>query len=227
LYSYFSSRIICFRHKSRKEGEKMEKIQHVFIDFEFTMPEKSAKFKGFFPEIIEVGIVAVVNDVVREKFSSYVAPRKFPILSERCKSFLHISQQDVNKGISFYDLVKKIEEVCCGYQNTIVTWGNMDMKVLKNNCFKAGIPFSLQVNEIDLSMEYKRFFGDQNQTGLWKAVKEYGREGTGRHHRALDDALTTYHIFRLVEQDKKYLERPEPTTIGDLIDVSKLFNKFA
>ncbi|MGP7816290.1 3'-5' exonuclease KapD [Niallia sp. 01092] len=205
----------------------MEKIQHLFIDFEFTMPEKSVRFKGFYPEIIEVGIVAVVNDVIREQFSSYVAPRKFSILSERCKSFLHITQEQVNNGISFYDLVKKIEEISIGFENTVVTWGNMDMKVLRNNYAKAGLPFTLQSKEVDLSMEYKRFFGDQNQTGLWKAVKEYGREGIGKHHRALDDALTTYHIFRLVEKDKKYLQKPEPTTIGELIDVTKLFNKFA
>jgi sporulation inhibitor KapD len=205
----------------------MKEHQHLFIDFEFTMPEKSAKFKGFYPEIIEVGIVAVVNDKIREQFSSYVVPRNFPNLSERCKSFLHISQEQVNNGISFYDLVKKLEEISDNFQNKVITWGNMDMKVLKNNCNKAKIPFAIQCEEIDLSMEYKRFFGDQNQTGLWKAVREYGREGTGKHHRALDDALTTYHIFKLVEQDKKYLGKPEPTTIGDLIDVSKVFNKFA
>ncbi|MFT8320079.1 MAG: 3'-5' exonuclease KapD [Bacillus sp. (in: firmicutes)] len=205
----------------------MEKNQHLFIDFEFTMPEKSLRFKGFYPEIIEVGIVAVVNNAIREQFSSYVIPRQFPILSERCKSFLHITQEQVDNGISFYDLAKKVEEFSIGFENTIVTWGNMDMRVLRNNYGKAGIPFSLSCVEVDLSMEYKRFFGDQNQTGLWKAVKEYGREGTGKHHRALDDALTTYHIFKLVEKDKKYLEKPKPTTIGDLIDVSKLFNKLA
>ncbi|CAI9392588.1 3'-5' exonuclease KapD [Niallia sp. Sow4_A1] len=205
----------------------MEKQQYLFIDFEFTMPEKSIKFKGFYPEIIEVGIVAVVDDSIREQFSSYVAPRKFSTLSRRCKSFLHISQEQVNNGMSFNGLMKKLEKVCAGYQNTIVTWGNMDMKVLKDNCQKAHIPFTLHCKEVDLSMEYKRFFGDKNQTGLWKAVREYGREGTGKHHRALDDALTTYHIFKLVEQDKKYMGKSNPPTIGDLIDMSKLLNKFA
>ncbi|MBQ6446864.1 3'-5' exonuclease KapD [Cytobacillus oceanisediminis] len=204
----------------------MEK-QHLFIDFEFTMPEKSSKFKGFYPEIIEVGIVAVVGDSIREQFSSYVVPRKFSTLSRRCKSFLHISQEQVNNGISLYDLMKKLETICGGYQNIIVTWGNMDMKVLKDNCQKAQLPFIVSCKEVDLSMEYKRFFGDKNQTGLWKAVREYGREGTGKHHRALDDALTTYHIFRLVEQDKKYMGKSNQPTIGDLIDMSKLLNKFA
>ncbi|WP_077214445.1 3'-5' exonuclease KapD [Bacillus dakarensis] len=205
-----------------------EDHQYLFIDFEFTMPEKSGKFKGFYPEIIEVGIVAVRNEEIYEKYSSYVLPLRFPELSNRCKSFLNISQEQVNSGIRFVDLVTKFEEISADVKkNTVVTWGNMDMKVLRNNCQKGGVPFPLKAHEVDLSMEYKRFFGDQNQTGLWKAVQEYGKEGTGKHHRALDDALTTYNIFKLVEKDKRYLQKHEPTTIGDRIDLSKLMNILA
>lgn len=212
----------------KKGGESMkEKRQTIFIDFEFTMPERNVRMKDFFAEIIEVGLVAVVDDQITEQFSSYVTPLKFPILSERCKSFLHISQQQVDQGISFYELIRKLGEFNNQYETTIVTWGNMDMKVLRHNCLEAGVAFPFKAAELDLSMEYKRFFGDQNQTGLWKAVQEYGKEGTGRHHRALDDALTTYNIFRLVEKDKRYLEKPKPTTIGDRIDFSKLLNEFA
>jgi sporulation inhibitor KapD len=204
-----------------------EKRQTIFIDFEFTMPERNVRMKDFYAEIIEVGLVAVVDDQITEQFSSYVTPLKFPKLTERCKSFLHISQQQVDQGISFYELIRKLGEFNNQYETTIVTWGNMDMKVLRHNCLEAGLAFPFKAAELDLSMEYKRFFGDQNQTGLWKAVQEYGKEGTGKHHRALDDALTTYNIFRLVEKDKRYLEKPEPTTIGDRIDFSKLLNEFA
>lgn len=201
--------------------------QYLFIDFEFTMPEKSDKYRGFYPEIIEAGIVSVVNDEIHEQYSSFVTPIRFPILSERCKSFLHISQNQVDQGIPFQDLVRKMHELNSKYPSSVITWGNMDMKVLRNNCHKAGVAFPFTAKEIDLSMEYKRFFGDQNQTGLWKAVQEYGKEGTGKHHRALDDALTTLNIFKLVEKDKKYLEKPKPPTIGDRIDFSKVLNKFA
>jgi sporulation inhibitor KapD len=212
----------------RKGGERMkEKRQYLFIDFEFTMPERNVRMKDFYAEIIEVGLVSVIDDQIHEQFSSYVTPVKFPILSERCKSFLHISQQQVDQGISFYELIRKLGEFNNQYETTIVTWGNMDMKVLRHNCLAAGLAFPFKAAELDLSMEYKRFFGDQNQTGLWKAVQEYGKEGTGRHHRALDDALTTFNIFRLVEKDKRYLEKPKPTTIGDRIDLSKLLNEFA
>lgn len=211
-----------------KAGELMrEKHQYLFIDFEFTMPEKSERFRGFFPEIIEAGIVSVIGDQINEQFSSFVTPVRFPILSERCKSFLHISQKQVDQGISFEDLVKTMRDLNDVYPTTIITWGNMDMRVLRHNCQRNDVPFPFNGKEIDLSMEYKRFFGDQNQTGLWKAVQEYGKEGTGRHHRALDDALTTYNIFKLVEKDKKYLEKPKPPTIGDRVDFSQLLNKFA
>lgn len=212
----------------KKEGGRVaDEQQFLFVDFEFTMPEKGKKIAGFYPEIIEAGIVAVVNEQIYEKFSSYVQPVRFPILTERCKSFLRITQEQVNSGITFNELIEKFTSLTKDFKNTIVTWGNMDMKVLRQNCQKAGIPFPFKAKEIDLSMEYKRFFGDKNQTGLWKAVQEYGRDGVGKHHRALDDALTTYNIFKLVEKDKQYLHNPEKTTIGDRIDFSQLFNKFA
>lgn len=199
----------------------------LFIDFEFTMPDRSSRRRGFYQEIIEAGVVLVECSKVIDQFSSYVRPRRFPILTERCRSFLNISQEQVNSGISFKALAEKLEYMGGSKNCQIVTWGNMDMKVLLHNCQQANVPFPLPGKQLDLSMEYKRFFGDQNQTGLWKAVQEYGREGTGKHHRALDDAMTTYHIYKLVEKDKQYLQRPEPTTIGDMIDFSKLLNKFA
>ena len=201
--------------------------QLVFIDFEFSMPERHRVPKGFFPEIIEAGVVVVQNGKVSDTFSSYVKPTAFPRLTNRCKRFLSISQNEVDSGISFQCLIDYFNRLNAGGVAKVVTWGNMDMKVLRDNCAQSNIPFPFQAQFVDLSMEYKRFFGDQNQTGLWKAVQEYGREGVGKHHKALDDALTTQHIYNLVEKDKKYLDKAEPTTIGDRIDLSKFYNQLA
>ena len=201
--------------------------QYVFIDFEFTMPEGRANPVGFYPEIIEVGFVSVINDTIQDQFSSYVVPKKFTTLTDRCKKFLNIDQNQIESGILLEELVGHLTKVNTTYPTTVVTWGNMDMRVLKQNCHKANVEFPFTGKQVDLCMEYKRFFGDQNQTGLWKAVQAYGKEGTGNHHRALDDALTTYNIFKLVEQDKKYMEKHEPTTIGDRIDLSQVLNHLA
>lgn len=204
-----------------------EQRQYLFIDFEFTMPEGRANPVGFYPEIIEVGFVGVINDTIQNQFSSYVVPKKFTKLTERCKKFLNIDQSNIDNGMSFEELVARLKEIDQTYPTTVVTWGNMDMRVLKQNCQKVNMEFPFTGKQIDLCMEYKRFFGDQNQTGLWKAVQAYGKEGTGNHHRALDDALTTYNIFKLVEKDKKYIGKPEPTTIGDRIDLSQVLNNLA
>ncbi|PPA69995.1 3'-5' exonuclease KapD [Jeotgalibacillus proteolyticus] len=193
----------------------------IFIDFEFSMPEGRGP-KGFFPEIIEVGLISVKDFSDTDEFSSYVKPRVFKRLSRRCKSFLSISQEDVDGGITLAALVKRLAALNNQGNNKVITWGNMDMRVLRQNCERAGLPFPFSGEFVDLSMEYKRFFGDRNQTGLWKAVQEYGRDGVGKHHKALDDAQTTQHIYHLVEKDKRYLNRAEPTTIGDRIDLSKL-----
>jgi sporulation inhibitor KapD len=201
--------------------------QYLFIDFEFTMPESKANPHGFYQEIIEVGLVSVINQSIVHKYSSFVQPVKFPTLTNRCKSFLNISQNQVNEGITFRELIEYLNQFETAKPSTIVTWGNMDMKVLRQNCQKQNLNFPFKGKQRDLSMEYKKFFGDQNQTGLWKAVQEYGKEGTGKHHCALDDALTTFNIFKLVENDKRYLAKPEPTTIGDRVDFSKVLNKFA
>ncbi|PGT89288.1 MULTISPECIES: 3'-5' exonuclease KapD [Bacillaceae] len=201
--------------------------QLLFIDFEFTMPEGKANPKGFYPEIIEVGIVSVKNQQIEEQFSSYVKPNKFPLLTERCKTFLQISQNKIDQGMTFSELLAVLNDYNNGSSTTVITWGNMDMKVLRHNCQMSSEEFPFTGKFRDLSMEYKKFFGDRNQTGLWKAVEEYGKKATGKHHRALDDALTTYNLFKLVEEDKRYLQKPSPTTIGDRIDLSKVLNKYA
>ncbi|WP_416828567.1 3'-5' exonuclease KapD [Ectobacillus polymachus] len=203
----------------------MNEHNYLFIDFEFTMPENKRKPSGFYPEIIEVGLVAVVDSEIADTFSSFIKPEKFSILTERCKKFLNIKQEDIEEGIPFSQFVDTLRGYEQGESSTVITWGNMDMKVLKNNCEVAGVLYPFKGKHRDLSLEYKHFFGDRNQTGLRKAIEAYGKKGTGKHHRALDDALTTYSIFQLVEKDKEYLVKPAPTTIGELVDLSKLLKK--
>lgn len=198
------------------------KEQLLFIDFEFTMPDGKSRGLKFYPEIIEVGFVSVINNEINQTYSSFVKPIQFPTLTSRCKRFLNISQVNVDRGIPLNELAEKLKEATRNYKTTVITWGNMDMRVLKHNCEAANIQFPLKTDVRDLCLEYKTFFGNQNQTGLWNALKEYGKDGTGKHHKALDDALTTYHIFKLVEKDKQYMKKPEPATIGDLIDFSLL-----
>lgn len=109
----------------------------------------------------------------------------------------------------FEDFIRKLNELDPEKNSTIITWGNMDMKVLKQNCMFNHIPFPFKGEMRDLSLEYKNFFGDRTLTGLWKAAEEYGDSGTGTHHKALDDALTAYKLFKLASGHLPHLQRAE------------------
>ena len=198
---------------------------YLFIDFEFTMPEKRDTPKGFFPEIIEYGIVEVKDGKVINEYNSYVRPRAFPDLTDRCKGFLGITEENLGTGVDFDEFLALLQKLNTPDYPTIVTWGNMDMKVLKQNCQYSASKFPLSGKQLDLSIEYKKFFGDRNQTGLKKAVQQYGDKATGVWHRALDDARMTFELFTLIEQDRRYEDNYMPTTIGDVVDFSQLFNR--
>lgn len=85
------------------------------------MPESGKQRKGFFHEIIEVGIVCVQNQVIVDTFTSFVKPEVNPVLNERCKNFLDISQEDVNAGIRFTKLVERLNHYKSFDSNTVVT----------------------------------------------------------------------------------------------------------
>jgi sporulation inhibitor KapD len=201
--------------------------RYLFVDFEFTMPENDKKRRDFVPEIIEAGVVFVSDNQVIETFTSFVKPEINSVLTECCKQFCGIEQADVDSGFSFVQLVSKLAKYNERGHMTIVTWGNMDMYVLRKQCHYWNLPFPFTGDELDLSMEHKRFYGEQNQSGLMKALLEFGKPTDRKHHRALDDALTTFEIFKLVEKDKEYLNRTECTTIGEIVDFSRLFTKLA
>jgi sporulation inhibitor KapD len=54
---------------------------------------------------MEAGVVVVQDQTILKKFSSYVKPATFPRLTEKCKQFLGITQNQVDQGISFNQLV--------------------------------------------------------------------------------------------------------------------------
>ncbi|OLO42489.1 or 3'-5' exonuclease KapD [Alkalihalophilus pseudofirmus] len=201
--------------------------QHLFIDFEFTMNQSKGNPNMFRPEIIEVGIVSVIEDEIYDTYSSYVKPVLFPQLTKRCIDFLGIHQKQVDRGISLSHLVDLLDTYLSFGPTKIVTWGNQDMKVLRNNCRYSNIQCPVKDRERDLSKEYQRFFGHKNQSGLWRVLEEYGRKGIGKHHRALDDALTTYEVFKAIEKDKSYMKPSQQPTLGDRVDFSKILSQFA
>ncbi|WP_066174396.1 3'-5' exonuclease KapD [Bacillus marinisedimentorum] len=200
-------------------------MHQLFIDFEFTMPEAGTKGKRWSPEIIEAGFVSVKDGKIEDTFSSFVRPEENRILTGRCKEFLGISQEQIDTGISF----KKLSAIYTYYiakdRTTVVTWGNMDVPIMRRNFQAAGTPFIRPHRELDLAEAYRKFYGERNNTALRKAIVEYGKAGRGKNHRALDDALTTFEVFRHYEKDRSYLRQKDTATLGDKLDYGKMMQE--
>ena len=64
----------------------MNEQQFLFLILSLRCPS-TEKPKGFFPEIIEVGLVSVVGCKVEDTYSAHVRPKTFPSLTDRCKKF--------------------------------------------------------------------------------------------------------------------------------------------
>jgi sporulation inhibitor KapD len=148
-------------------------------------------------------------------------------LTERCKQFLEIRQEDVDRGIPFSQLIDVLRTFYLPESAAIVTWGNMDMLILRRSCERWGLSFPFQGKELDLSIEYMKFYGERKQTGLMKSLQQYGDIPKRQHHRALDDAFATYEIFRRIEKDKEYLMAPPKNCIGDFVDLAQLKKRLA
>lgn len=200
--------------------------QYVFLDFEFSMPDIHVSRGSFTPEIIEAGIVTVCDEKVIDTFSSFIKPIMTPKLSKRCCEFLNITQTQVDSGISFKDLVDKIQSIISRTATTIVTWGNADLQILRASCSRQGNLSLSSFKELDLAEEYKRFFGGHNLTSLKNAVLDYVESDFDQRHRALDDALATYEVFKHYQKDRRFINTTNQTTIGDRLDMSKLLALF-
>ena len=91
----------------------IESPYYAFLDLEFSMSGPEYRGLKFQPEIIQFGlIIADGEGNLVEKFSAYVKPTVFPILSGKTQEFLRIPESTEAYGISyqdFYDYGKLLE----------------------------------------------------------------------------------------------------------------------
>ncbi|MED0678528.1 3'-5' exonuclease KapD [Aneurinibacillus thermoaerophilus] len=199
------------------------KERYMFIDFEFTTFDKKEAPKGFFHEVIEVGMVIIEENEIVDTFSSLVVPVFFPQLGEKCIKLTGITQQDVMEGIEFKAMIDELLAQYIREKTTLVTWGDLDMKGLRRNCREHNIkfPFSVMLEDwLDLSKAYQFYYGHKDTPGLWYALDKYGLAETAQSHRALDDAMATFKVMQMMQKDQWVYTREKTkmqTSIADLM----------
>lgn len=173
----------------------------------------SKRYGSFFNEVIEIG-AAKLDDSFRltDTISILVKPQIGKKLRGRTKDLTHITNEDVLSGKVFGEAMREFSDWVGDEENTFLTWGDGDIRVLsKNNEYFTGqTELKFMKNYAD-AQKYCQGFLDalpNQQIGLAAACEKMGiNPEEFSHHRALDDSLMTVECIKKVfdaQKLKKY-----------------------
>ena len=171
-------------------------MQYIIFDLEWNQPagtERSERLPH--GEIIQTGFL-VLNDeleIVRRE-EQMIRPVCYTEMNPYVSALTGIKQSDVDKGLDFRTALKNMTG-CFAEDTVLITWGDDDMPILRENMLYHGI------NDIILPPHYnlQRIFAAQTgthlrQTGLKSAMEALEITDEIKAHDALNDAYMTYLI---------------------------------
>ena len=149
-------------------------------------------------EIIEIGAVRL-NEKYEEIATAkiIIKPSLNPVLSKYCKDLTHISQEEVDKGVSFTEGLD-LFLAFCGDDFRMGSWGAFDRTIIQKECERRDICSEFLERHFNLKYAFARKIGKKPRS-LDKALTYLKLEFTGNKHRALDDSINTAKIAKNLE----------------------------
>lgn len=168
---------------------------------------------GFFNEIIEIGAVALnENMTVISEFQSFVSPKVTKKLRGRIKELTHISNDDLRDAVGFISVYNHLKTwIGSDEENCMLSWGNADIMVLYENLKYYNMLDDIYVIQrfcdaqllcqkaVDISLN--------KQVGLSAFAELIEVEiGDDQLHRALNDSRLTAKCLAKLFTPKLYYE---------------------
>ena len=178
------------------------------LDFEATC-EDGVKY--FDHEVIEFpSVLLKFNGQTYEpiaEFQQFCKPLKNPTLSKFCTELTGITQEQVDAGYNFPDVLNShynwLTEQTNGGSVIILTCGYWDLSTMMPNECKtwAIIPPAIYNQYINVKKEVQNFYKNDNCRGMFSILQELGIELEGRHHSGIDDCRNIAKIFQRMVVD--------------------------
>ncbi|KZR59346.1 exonuclease domain-containing protein [Bacillus badius] len=180
-------------------NKNISDLELVFFDLETT---------GLYPvfdEIIEFGAVKVKNGKVIEEFQAFVKPTKN--ISEFITKLTGITNEMVEDAESELSVLKKFKEFV---GEGILVGHNVefDYSFIQQKCKKYKTNFNFNQNLVVDTIKLARFLFEnlsqmkQKSYKLDRLLNFYGKK-IEEHHRAKEDACSTYQLFNLLMNGKE------------------------
>lgn len=180
----------------------------VILDLEWN-GSYSRKKKGYINEIIEFGAVKCDENLNKlDTFSCFVKPQVTKKLSSIISDLTSITDENLTDGVTFMRAVSQFKRWCG--DAAILTWGTSDILALIENCkYFSGtreVPFLTRYCDLQVYVEDVLQLGSADQVGLSRAAELVGIDPSEMElHRALDDSLLSYEIFKKTYEPEQLL----------------------
>jgi inhibitor of KinA sporulation pathway (predicted exonuclease) len=160
-------------------------------------------------EIIEIGAVKLDADFrYIDKFSVYIRPQLYPILSGYVAAVTRRLQQSMKYGLAFPDAAREFL-TWCGQDYLFCTWSESDTATLKMNLKYYGLADELQVRCLDVQYVFDaRIEKADTQRSIEYAVDFLRLSKSQPFHQAVNDAWYTGQILKKMAEILKE-EEPE------------------
>ncbi len=176
--------------------------QNIVIDLEFTSVPPRLRTLGLAHEIVEFGAVkldAAGHEVGR--FSRMVKPYETDRVSKTVRQLTGIRAEELVQARRLEVVLAEFVEWIGDGRTRIVTWSDSDLWQIRAECRAKGIDVAaLPRRWMDIQRLYPRLLGIRGrQVNLVEAADWCGIASDDMHaHRALDDALITAEVFRMM-----------------------------
>lgn len=172
------------------------------IDVESTCweePEKPGRDE--ISEIIEIGIAVVDSSKLEivQNDTILVKPQRSR-LSKFCTKLTTLTQEQVDRGITFQEACKKLQNDFHSGDRTFISWGDYDRKMFERNAHDYNIRYPFGPRHMNLKNTFTILHGLDREPGMDTALDHLGLKLEGTHHRGIDDARN---IGRILVQTLK------------------------
>lgn len=217
---------------------------HVFLDFEMNpttnFVRRQQKNKPSVPlpslrmEIIEIGAVKLNRYYEQiDTFSCYVKPTLNQI-TKRVTELTGITDEMVADAVDFSQAIDDFVAWIGKEPVRIYAWSESDERQLLaelryRNLYGGQLPANMR-RWMDFQKVYTRIMGLSRSLSLSNAIMIIDNDFAGHQHSALDDAINSAELLRLVKDKKRFHEKtanikevlnkndePLTSTIGDLL----------
>jgi inhibitor of KinA sporulation pathway (predicted exonuclease) len=165
--------------------------QIIIVDIECTCWDSSPP-PGQENEIIEIGVCRLrPSNWERYDKRSIIVKPECSTISPFCTQLTSLTQEQVDKGISFAEACAILEKDYKTRQRVWASYGDYDRQMFESQCAARNIHYPFSATHLNIKSLFTLLQGKRHDYGMVQAMQSLELPLEGTHHRGDDDAWNT------------------------------------